>query len=96
MSQRLNTFVDFRGEFPKPDPRDREAPTANRDAPTPDCGWDEATLVIKGGDPEEEKPSYEEHYSLSEDGQRLIEEVVFTRGRASGFTLSRVWQKVTE
>jgi hypothetical protein len=75
----------------KPDPHDRNSMPAGRDAPPPLCGWLESTLIVKGGDPDDDRPGYEEHYELSEDHQRLVETVVFQGGRSSGYTLSRVW-----
>jgi hypothetical protein len=64
-----------------------------REALPPQCGWAEKTLIVQGGDPDDERPPFEEHYSLSDDGQRLVEVVGFTRGRSSGFTMSRVWDR---
>jgi hypothetical protein len=49
--------------------------------------------VVRGGDTDDDRPAFEEDYSLSEDGMRLIEVVVFTGGRSNGFTLSRVWDR---
>ncbi len=63
-------------------------------APPPICGWDEKTLVVHSGDPEDDHPPFELRLSLSEDGQRLIEVVSFKSGRSSGFTASRVWDRV--
>jgi hypothetical protein len=74
-------------------PDDDALPSA-RDAPPPSCGWSEGTLVFHTGDPDEDRPPSEERYSLSEDGQRLIEVVGFKGGRSNGFTMSRVWDKV--
>ena len=76
------------------DARDRDMPARDRgDGPT-HCGWDEKTLVVQGGDADEDHPSFEKRYSVSEDGQRLIEVVNFKGGRSGGFTLSRVWDRV--
>ncbi len=71
----------------------RDAPPRSRDAPPPRCGWAEKTLVVQGGDPDDDHPPFEEHYSLSDDKQRLVEVVGFTGGRSSGFTMSRVWDR---
>jgi hypothetical protein len=76
------------------DSRDRDSMPSGRDAPPPVCGWSERMLVVRGGDPDDDRPAYEEDYSLSEDGGRLIEVVIFTGGRSNGYTLSRVWDRV--
>jgi hypothetical protein len=76
---------------------DRDAPLpARRDTPPPSCGWSEKTLIVHGNDPDEDRPPFEEHYSISEDGQRLVEEVSFKGGRSNGFTLSRVWDRLPQ
>jgi hypothetical protein len=75
------------------DSRDRDS-MPGREAPPAVCGWSERTLVVRGADPDEDRPAYEEDYSLSEDRLRLIEVVLFTGGRSNGFTLSRVWDRV--
>jgi hypothetical protein len=73
---------------------DRDAPLpAARDTPPPRCGWLEKTLIVRSSEQDEDRPPFEEHYSISEDGQRLIEEVNFRGGRSSGFTMSRVWDR---
>jgi hypothetical protein len=72
----------------------RDAHSRGRDAPPPHCGWAEKTLIVRGGDPDDDHPPFEEHYSLSEDGQRLVEVVDFKGGRSSGFTMSRVWDRL--
>lgn len=76
------------------DPHDRDSMPSGRDAPPPVCGWSERTLVVRGGDTDDDRPAYEEDYGLSEDRMRLIEVVVFTGGRSNGFTLSRVWDRL--
>jgi len=63
------------------------------DVPPPVCGWDDKTLVVQSGDPEDERPPYELRFSLSEDGQRLVELVLFKGGRSSGFVASREWDR---
>jgi len=74
---------------------DRDAPLpARRDTPPPSCGWSDKTLIVHANDPDEDRPPFEEHYSISEDGQRLVEEVSFRGGRSNGFTLSRVWDRL--
>jgi len=74
---------------------DRDAPLpARRDTPPPSCGWFDKTLIVRGSDRDEDRPAFEEHYSISEDGQRLVEEVSFKGGRSNGFTLSRAWDRL--
>ncbi len=80
---------------PHRDPTDRDPLPSARDAPPPTCGWLDKTLIVRGGrDLDEDRPPAEEHYSISEDGQRLVEEVSFRGGRSNGFTLSRVWDRL--
>jgi hypothetical protein len=74
----------------------RDASPRERDAPPPRCGWAEKTLIVQGGDPDDDHPPFEEHYSLSDDKQRLVEVVGFTGGRSSGFTMSRVWDRIPQ
>ncbi len=71
----------------------RDPRVQGRDPPPPHCGWSEKTLIVQGGDPDDDRPPFEEQYSLSQDGQRLIEIVGFRGGRSSGFTMSRVWDR---
>jgi hypothetical protein len=71
----------------------RDTPS-RRDPPPPHCSWQEKTLIVMGGDPDDDHPPFEERYSLSDDGQRLVEVVSFKGGRSSGFTMSRVWDRV--
>lgn len=63
------------------------------DAPPPRCGWDDKTLVVESGEPDEDRPLYDQRFSLSEDGEQLIEVVTFKGGASSGFTASRVWDR---
>lgn len=63
------------------------------DAPPPFCGWDDKTLVVQSRDPDDDHPPFEKRYSVSDDGQRLIEVVSFRGGRSRGFTISRVWDR---
>jgi hypothetical protein len=74
-------------------PPGRDTPARGRDMPPPRCGWTDKTLIVQGGDPDDDHPPYEEHYSLSEDRTRLVEVVGFKGGRSSGFTMSRVWDR---
>ena len=75
-------------------PRSRDMPDRERgEGPPAQCGWEEKTLVVQGGAPDEDHPPFEQRYSLSEDGQRLIEVVSFIGGRANGFTMSRTWDR---
>jgi hypothetical protein len=64
------------------------------DVPPPVCGWDAATLVVQSGEPDDERPPFELRFSVSDGGQRLIEVASFKGGRSSGFTASRVWDRV--
>ena len=74
--------------------QDRDAPLpAERDTPPPKCGWLDKTLIVRSSEQGEDRPPFEEHYSISEDGQRLVEEVNFRGGRSNGFTMSRVWDR---
>jgi hypothetical protein len=77
------------------EPRERGMRSRDRDdGPPPLCGWDGKTLVVQAGAPDDDTPPFEERYSISEDGHRLIEVVGFKSPRASGFTMSRVWERV--
>lgn len=72
----------------------RDAPLpAARDTPPPKCGWLEKTLIVRSREQGEDRPPFEEHYSISEDGRRLVEEVNFRGGHSNGFTMSRVWDR---
>jgi hypothetical protein len=77
-------------------PRDGGGRPTGRDGPPPRCGWEDKTLIVQGGDPDDERPPYEERYTISEDAQRLIEVVGFKGGRSNGYTLSRVWDRVAQ
>jgi hypothetical protein len=75
-------------------PPDREMhPRVRGQGPPPVCGWDARTLVVESGEPDDDHPPFTERFSVSEDGQRLVEVVGFKGGRAGGFTLSRVWDR---
>lgn len=80
---------------PRNDPsHGRDQPARGRgDAPPPRCGWDGRVLVVQSIEPDEDRPPFEQRFSVSEDGQRLIEVVSFIGGRSSGFTASRVWDR---
>jgi hypothetical protein len=71
----------------------RPAHSRSREMPPPRCGWSEKTLVMKTGDPDEDHAPFEQHFSLSEDGRRLVEVVGFKGGQSRGFTMSRVWDR---
>ncbi|HEX3911935.1 MAG TPA: hypothetical protein VHW71_00395 [Steroidobacteraceae bacterium] len=74
---------------------DRDAPLpSEREAPPPRCGWSDKTLIVRSREVDEDRPPFEEHYSISGDGRRLVEEVDFRGGRSNGFTLSRVWDRL--
>ena len=84
----------------QPMDREKRRPHGRRDERPPQrdggiarCGWEQKTLIVQEGETDEDHPPYEERYSLSEDGLRLIGVVGFTGGRSSGFTVSRVWDK---
>jgi hypothetical protein len=71
-----------------------DAPSRGRgDAPPPRCGWDERTLVVQSGEPDEDHPPFEQRFNVSEDGERLEEIVVFKGGRSNGFVASREWER---
>ena len=72
----------------------RDPRRARGDGPPPACGWDGSTLVVQAENPDDDHPPFEERYSLSDDGSRLIEVVAFKGGRSGGFTVSRVWDRV--
>ncbi len=80
---------------PRNDPsHGRDAPSRGRgDERPPRCGWDARTLVVQSSEPDEDRPPFEQRFSVSEDGQRLFEVVSFKGGRSSGFTASRVWDR---
>jgi hypothetical protein len=65
------------------------------DAPPPRCGWDQGTLVVQSGEPEEDHPPYEQRFSLAQDGRQLVEVILFKGGRSDGFSASRVWNRAT-
>ena len=72
------------------------APTRGRgDAPPPRCGWDQGTLVVQSGEAEEDRPPYEQRFSVSADHQQLLEVILFKGGRSDGFTASRVWNRAS-
>lgn len=73
---------------------DRDVMPSAREAPPPTCGWLDKTLIISTRDRDDDLPPFEERYSVSQDGQRLVEEVAFKGGRSEGFVMSRVWDKV--
>jgi hypothetical protein len=79
---------------PHHDGSDRDVLPATRDAPPPTCGWFEKTLIITTRDRDDELPPFEERYSVTGNGQRLVEEVAFKSGRSAGFVMSRVWDKL--
>ena len=76
---------------------ERDAPLpARRDSPPPKCGWSEKTLIVSSAEIGEDRPPFEERYSIAEDSQRLVEEVIFRGGRSSGFIVSRVWDRLAQ
>jgi hypothetical protein len=76
---------------------DRDAPLrSGRDELPPICSWSDKTLIVRSRESDEDQLPYEERYSVSEDHQRLYEVVGFRGGASSGFTMSRVWDKVPQ
>ncbi|MGA2777716.1 MAG: hypothetical protein ABSF94_09165 [Steroidobacteraceae bacterium] len=57
------------------------------------CGWSGSSLIVMV-DPDDDRPKFEEHYQLSSDGQRLVQLVLIKSGRMTGFSMSRVWDRV--
>jgi hypothetical protein len=57
------------------------------------CGWSGSSLVIMV-EPDDDRPMFEEHYQISSDGQRLVQLVLIKSGRMTGFSMSRVWDRV--
>jgi hypothetical protein len=85
------------GHHPSGAPGSRDSASRGRgDAPPPRCGWDERTLVVQSSEAEEDRPPFEQRFSVSDDGQRLEEIVVFKGGRSSGFVASREWDRATD
>jgi hypothetical protein len=75
--------------------RETLSPSRGRgDAPPPRCGWDDKTLVVQSGESDEDRSPYDQRFSLSVGGERLIEVVIFKSGASSGFTASRVWDRL--
>jgi hypothetical protein len=48
---------------------------------------------VQSGEADEDRPPFEQRFSLSEDGQRLEEIIVFKGGRSAGFAASREWDR---
>jgi hypothetical protein len=85
------------GHRPSGDRGGRDGATRGRgDAPPPRCGWDERTLVVQSGEADEDHAPFEQRFSVSEDGQRLEEIVVFKGGRSSGYVASREWDRAPD
>ena len=88
-----------RGRHPpssaKGSPQSHDMPARGRgDAPPPRCGWDDRTLVVQSAEPDDDRPPYEQRFSVSDDGGRLVEVVEFKGGRSNGFVASREWDRV--
>jgi hypothetical protein len=47
----------------KPPTHPGAATRGRGDAPPPRCGWDQGTLVVQSGEPEEDRPPYEQRFS---------------------------------
>jgi hypothetical protein len=69
---------------------------ARREAPPPVCGWSDKTLIVHSNDPDDDRPPFEQRFSISEDGRRLVEVVGFKGGRSNGFTMSRTWDRAPQ
>jgi hypothetical protein len=57
------------------------------------CGWSDSSFVVVV-EPDDDRPQFEEHYQVSSDGQRLVQVVLIKSGRMTGFSMSRVWDRV--
>jgi anti-sigma factor RsiW len=57
-------------------------------------GWDDRSLVVEIKPEDASEAPLTERFQLSADGQRLIQQVTITGGRSTGFSLSRVWDRV--
>lgn len=57
------------------------------------CGWSGSSFVVMV-EPDDDRPMFEEHYQISSDGQRLVQLVLIKSGRMTGFSMSRVWDRV--
>jgi len=57
------------------------------------CGWSDSSFVVMV-EPDDDRPQFEEHYQVSTDGQRLVQVVLIKSGRMTGFSMSRVWDRV--
>ena len=66
----------------------------HEDVSPPDVPGPDGLPGIEERLPDEDRPPFEEHYSTTADGQRLIEMVTFKGGRYTGFAASRVWDRV--
>jgi len=65
----------------------------HRHGPQQVVGWSGSTLVVQV-EPDDDRPPFEEHYNLTDDGKRLVQLIELKGGRLSGFTMSRVWDRV--
>jgi hypothetical protein len=80
-------------QHPKEDPYHGRENMGRGDVPPPRCGWEDRTLVVQSGDPEDQQPPYEQRFSMSDDGTRLVELVLFKNGRSAGYTATREWER---
>ncbi len=72
----------------------RDVPERARGDAPPLCGWDNRTLVVLADDPDEGRSPFQRRFSISADGQRLVEVIQFDEGLSGEFTLSLVWDRL--
>jgi hypothetical protein len=66
----------------------------NADGEQQVVGWDGRALVVEIRPEEASEAPLTERFQVSADGQRLVQQVTVTGGRSTGFSLSRVWDRV--
>jgi len=55
-------------------------------------GWSGNSLIVEV-EPDDDRPKFEEHYELTDDGKRLVQLILIKSGRMDGFAMSRVWDR---